>query len=101
MDENQRIPSPWLRFGIRDLLWAIALCGALLGWWLEYRHDRVRLALIDDAETFIIDMEAEGVMVSSETGNRGGWKNYPVRGKISYPDGTTTEWTHEAPPAEK
>jgi hypothetical protein len=100
MDENQPPHRSRLRFGIRDLLWAMAFCGALLGWWLEYRHDRVRQVLIEEAE-MVIDMQAEGVSTYSKAPDRGYWRNVPVHGKISYPDGTTTEWTYEAPEAEK
>jgi|GEM_PF-1679712 len=34
MDENKP-RRRWLRFGIRDLLWAMALIGMGLGWWLD------------------------------------------------------------------
>ena len=34
MDENKP-RRRWLSFGIRDLLWAMALIGMGLGWWLD------------------------------------------------------------------
>jgi hypothetical protein len=37
MDENKP-RRRWLSFGIRDLLWAIVVCGIGLGWWLDRSH---------------------------------------------------------------
>jgi|GEM_PF-3960025 len=82
MDENQP-RRRWLSFGIRDLLWAMALCGALLGWWLEYRYDREREKIISEAMEYMEWTESlEGPV--SPLG--------VVRGKIKYVNGTEVEW---------
>jgi hypothetical protein len=37
MDEN-KLRRRWLRFGIRDFLWAIALLAIGLAWWLDHHQ---------------------------------------------------------------
>jgi hypothetical protein len=41
MDENKP-RRRWLSFGIRDLLWAMALVAMGLGWWLDHQRSRER-----------------------------------------------------------
>lgn len=35
------IPMTYLRFGIRDLLWAMIVVGLASGWWLDHRNDAI------------------------------------------------------------
>ena len=75
----------YLRFGIRDLLWAMALLAMGLGWWLEYRYDRERVKLIEEVNFLSIGLERD------EPG--------PIRPQmatVTYPDGTTVKF--EIPP---
>ena len=52
MDENKP-RRPWLSFGIRDLLWAMAFLGACIGWWQDRReNDRIALR----AESLEVDL---------------------------------------------
>jgi|GEM_PF-3512014 len=43
----------YLRFGIRDLLWAMAFLGACIGWWQD-RQEKNRLS--DRAESLEVDL---------------------------------------------
>jgi hypothetical protein len=35
MDESKP-RRRWLRFGIRDLLWAMVVAGLVIGWWMDH-----------------------------------------------------------------
>jgi hypothetical protein len=53
MDENKP-RRRWLSFGIRDLLWAMAVVGLGGGWWVDQTDLRLRL---DRATRIIGEME--------------------------------------------
>lgn len=75
----------YLRFGIRDLLWAMALIGTGLGWWLEHRSDREQ-RLINQAN------EWSRQIVPTVPGSQ---SLTAVRGTIRYADGTSVEWERQ------
>ena len=72
-------PTTYLRFGIRDLLWAMAFLGACIGWWQD-RQDKNRLALRAEAleldlrsmtSAFAYDSEAKATLLEEVRKCRG------------------------------
>ena len=94
MDENKP-RRRWLSFGIRDLLWAMALVGMGLGWWAEYRYDRGRAAALEAiAQEIEFAMDVAPAVITSEG-------KYPgpgmIRVVLKYPDGTEVKFVAEVP----
>ena len=57
MDENKP-RRRWLRFGIRDLLWAMVVVGLLGGWGIHWRSTREARQLQRDNEVLRRDYNA-------------------------------------------
>jgi hypothetical protein len=57
----------YLRFGIRDLLWAMALLGMGIGWWVDRRDTGERLATVEwqlDSVISLVKMFGDKVTVT-------------------------------------
>ena len=69
----------YLRFGIRDLLWAMAFLGACIGWWqdrreknrLTLRTESLELNLRSVTSAFAYDSEAKEALLEEVSKCRG------------------------------
>jgi hypothetical protein len=85
MDENKS-RRRWLSSGIRDLLWATVVVGLGLGWWMDRRDTRERLATVAwqlESVVFLVEAFGEKVTVTDQrvhvTNGRGREGAYRLR----------------------
>ena len=81
MDENKP-RRRWLSFGIRDLLWAMALLAMGLGWWVDRSRFEGELRAKDSAH----------LRSMSKLGRQVGEVGYELRYTMTGSSGSESEW---------